>query len=334
MDILRWGVIGTGNIVRGTMAPAMRDEPTCDLVAAAARSLESVQNFASEFGVPHFYTDVNGLLSDPDVDAVFIGTPNALHSEQVEAAAAAGKHVLCDKPVALSAHAAKRALVACERAGVKYGVNFHNRHLPWVQDVAQLIAEGAIGDILMVQVEVSAGLRPPTGWKLDPAIAGLGTVYNQGVHVFDFLRVILGDEARSVMAILSNEGGRYSVDTAALALLRFGGDVTAFVNSNQSVPYPTNDIDIYGTSGRISGRHLTRSRVGGELHTITAYGETVTAYPPAGAHRRCLAAYTDAVLNDRLPDPSGLDGLRSVQLCAAIQRSSAEGRLISVDYES
>lgn len=334
MAVLRWGVIGTGVIVRGMMAPAMQEEAACELVAAAARSPEHVEKFTSRFGVPRGYTDAAELLADPDVDAVFIATPNALHADQVVAAAEAGKHVLCDKPVALNVRDAKRALDACDRAGVKYGVNFHNRHMPWAQDVGRLLAEGVIGKVTMVQVEASAGASPPTGWRLEPAIAGLGTVYNQGVHIYDLLRMILHDEPRSVMTMLASEDGRYEVDTAALTLLRFDGDLLAYVNSNQCAPFPLNDITIHGTKGRITGVNLTRSRVGGELHVVTESGETVTPYPASGAHRRCLAAYTDAVLSDREPNPSGVDGLRSAQLCAAIQRSAREGQLAAVDYSS
>ncbi len=334
MDRLRWGVLGTGNIVRGTIAPAMLAEPACNLVAAASRSTVDLDRFAAKFAVPRVYTDVDGLLNDPDVDAVFIATPNALHADQVVAAAAAGKHVLCDKPVALTIGEAKRAVEACDRAGVKYGVNFHNRHLPWVQDIARLVADGAIGRVTMVQVEASAGLRPPVGWRLDPTVAGMGTVYNQGVHVYDFLRVILAAEPCAVMAMLACDDGRYSVDTAAYTLLRFEHDLLAFVNSNQCAPHPLNDISIFGTRGTIAGTNLTRSRVAGELRVITDDAESATSYPVSGAHRRCLAAYTDAVLNDRTPNASGVDGLRSAQLCAAIQQSASEGRLVEVDYSA
>jgi len=330
---LRWGIIGIGNIVQGTMAPAMVAEPECELVAAVSRDQGRADAFAAEFGAKYAYTDYDEMLANPEVDAVFIATPNALHAEQVLAAAEAGKHVLCDKPMALTVEDAIREVEACHAAGVKFGINFHNRHLPWVQETARLVAEGAIGEVLTVQVEAGAGLRPPGGdWRGDPELAGLGTLYNVGVHVLDFLRVILDAEPVEVTAMFDDEGGRYAVETQVLALLRFDNGTRAYVNCNQSIPHPHNDIAVYGSRGRITGLNLTRSRIDGDLELLTDEETVVTPFPSPGAHRRCLAAYTKAVLDGEEPNASGLDGLRSMELCDAIARSVRERRMVEVEY--
>ncbi len=127
---LGWGVVGIGNIVNGTIAPAMVADPGCQLVAGTSRDRGRAEAFATRFGAARAYTAFEDMLADPEVEAVFIATPNALHADQVVAAADAGKHVLCDKPLAITADDASRAVEACAAAGVALGINFHNRFMP------------------------------------------------------------------------------------------------------------------------------------------------------------------------------------------------------------
>jgi 1,5-anhydro-D-fructose reductase (1,5-anhydro-D-mannitol-forming) len=334
VNTVRWGIVGIGRIVKTTMAPGMLAEPECEIVAGVSRDRARADAFAAEFGARYAYTDYDEMLANPEVDAVFIATPNALHADQVVAAATAGKHVLCDKPLATNVDDALRAVRACADAGVKLGINFHNRRLPWVIDAKAIIADGTIGDVMNIQIEASAGLHPPQDWRADAALSGLGTVYSQGVHVFDLLRFILDSDPAEVVAIFDDEGGTYEVETQALILIRFENGVRVYLNINQSVRYPQNDVAIYGTEGRIVGTGLTRSRFDGEMRVLDAQGESSAAYPqPSGlAHRRNVAAYAHAVLTDQEPNASGIDGLHSMVLCDAIKRSVAERRLVDVDY--
>lgn len=330
-DTLGWGVIGIGNIVQGTIAPAMVAEPHCELVAATSRDRGRADAFAARFDVPGAYTDYEEMLADPAVEAVFIATPNALHPEQVIAAARAGKHVLCDKPLAIEVAAARAAVDACRAAGVALGINFHNRFLPWVQDVARLIAGGAIGDVEVVELQVASGFRQYDNWRIDPELAGLGSVHNVGVHGLDFLRVILDSEPIEVMAMLDPAPASGQVEMLGMLLLRFANGALVHFDCNERIRHPRNEITIYGSAGRIVGTGFTRSRVSGDLTVTTDQGETITHYPAPGAHRLSVAAFTTAVLAGQEPRPSGEDGLASVRLCAAIDRSAREGRLVAVD---
>jgi 1,5-anhydro-D-fructose reductase (1,5-anhydro-D-mannitol-forming) len=332
LDVVRYGVIGLGRIVQGTMAPAMVAEPQCELVAAVSRDQDRADAFAKKFGARFAYTDYDKMLANPKVDAVYIATPNAQHYDQVLGAAAAGKHILCDKPMSLNAREAAREVEACDKAGVKLGINFHNRHLPWVRDVKQLIADGVIGDVVTIQVEASAGVTPPVDWRNDKQLAGLGTVYSQGVHVYDFLGWIQDSLPTEVVAFFDDQHGKWNIETEANVLMRFANGARAYVNCNTMNPYPQNDIAIYGTKGRIVGVNLTRSRINGELRVTTESGETVTPYESPGAHRLCLVAFTKAVIAGETPDASGEDGRRSMVLCDAIAKSVAERRIVDVEY--
>ncbi len=279
MQRLGWGVIGIGNVVQGTIAPAMVAEPECDLVAAVSRDQGRADDFASKFGARHSYTEYEKMLANLEVDAVFIATPNALHAEQVIAAARAGKQVLCDKPLAINVPDAARALSACAKADVKLGVNFHYRHLPWIQDVTKMVADEMIGSVQVVHLEVGSGTRHYDSWRADPEMAGLGSVHNVGIHGLDFLQVILDSEPTEVMAMFDRSPGSGSVEMLALVMLRFENGAVAYCNFNETIAAPQNDISIYGTAGRIVGTAFTRSRSDGKLAVLTEDGETVTDYP-------------------------------------------------------
>lgn len=325
---LGWGVVGIGQFLTGTIVPAMLAEPHCRLVAATSRDLHRASEFASRFDVPNAYDDYGSMLADPDVDAVYIATPNALHANQVVAAARAGKHVFCDKPLATNASSAEAAVRACREAGVGLGVNFHNRFLPWVRDVTGIITAGQLGDIQVVELEVGSGPRSYTNWRADPTLAGLGSVHNVGVHAFDFLRVILDAEPVEVTAMFDSDAD--SVEMLALVLMRFDNGILAYCNCNEKLANPTNTITIHGTTGRIIGAGFTRSRVDGDLTVVTDDGEVTTHYPAPEAHRMAVASFTRAIVEGGQPSPSGLDGLRSAQLCDAIGTSVAERRIIAV----
>ncbi len=329
---LGWGIIGPGNIVRTTMAPALVAEPECELVAVVSRDQGRADRFAEEFGARFAYTDYSRMLANPEVEAVLITTPNSLHAEQVVAAAAAGKHVFCDKPLGNNVPDARRAYEACLDAGVKLGINFHNRHLPWVGDVSRLIADGVIGEVEMVQVEVASGPRHYDNWRADPEIAGLGSIHNVGVHGLDFLRVLLASDPVDVFAVFDNAPGSGEVEMLALLTMRFANGTLVHYNANERLRDPLNDIVIYGSAGRVIGRRFTRSRSDGELRVLTDGEETVTPYPAPEAHRLSIAAFTKAVLTAEEPNASGLDGLRSAQICEAIARSARERRLVEVVY--
>lgn len=333
MDKIRWGVIGIGRIVNTTMAPGILEDPNSEIIAGTSRDQGRAEAFIEKFGGKAGYTDYDEMLANPEIDAVFIATPNSQHPEQVIAAAKAGKHVLCDKPMAITVPDAVRAIEACRDAGVKLGINFHNRRLQWVNECKEMIADGRLGDIQNVVVEASSGANPPTDWRNSKELAGLGTTYSQGVHVFDFLRYIIGSNPAEVSSWFDDEG-TYDVETQSMSMIRYENGTLGFANINQRVVYPKNDLTIYGTKGRVYGAGLTRSRLDGNLSVLIGEEETSAFYPqPSGqAHARNIAAFTAAVLAGEEPNASGLDGLHSMVLVEALGRSAAERRTVEVDY--
>jgi 1,5-anhydro-D-fructose reductase (1,5-anhydro-D-mannitol-forming) len=327
---LGWGIVGLGKIAENAIAPAIGKIADARLVSVSSRAQERADAFAKRHGAERGVASYEALLADPEVDIVYIGTPNSLHAEQVVAAAQAGKHVFCDKPLATSSADAERAVEACAANGVKLGINFQKRHQQSFIDARRLIAGGAIGNVLVCQIELSAGAAPLSGWRSDPNLAGLGAISNVGVHAYDLLRFLLDCEIRDAV-VLTDAGTREELETTALALLRFENGAIAYVNANQTTPHHQPNIEIQGTEGRIVGlalmRHLPE---GGELRVLTRDGETVRTTVTEDAVDRSVAAFQAAVRDGSEPNASGADGARSAQLVEALERSAHERTVVEL----
>ena len=324
-----WGLIGTGRIADDRILPGInahrrqqarrRREP---------RPGARATTFAKKFGAQHAYTSYEEMLRNPDVTVVAIHTPNAQHADQAVAAARAGKHVFCDKPMATSVADAERIVRECEKAGVKLGINFHNRFMPCFIETRRIIASGEIGDVQLVQLEASPGARPG---------ARLGDLARRSRRRRAWARPTASACTSTTSCATcwrrrSRWCRRSSIRRAAswkrptCRMFRFANGVIAQLSVHENSPFPHNDFVIYGAKGRILGRGLTRSRAGGELQVTTTDGKTRSQeFPAINAHGACVAAFSEALLNGRDPVPSGIDGLRSVQLTDAMARSAGGG---------
>jgi 1,5-anhydro-D-fructose reductase (1,5-anhydro-D-mannitol-forming) len=329
-----WGLIGTGRIAEDRILPGINEHKGNRLVGVVSRDRGRAETFAKKFGAAHAYTSYDELLRNPEVTVVAIHTPNSQHAEQAIAAARAGKHVFCDKPMATTVADAERIVRECEKAGVRLGVNFHNRYMPCFIETRRLIATGEIGEVQMVQLEASPGARPGgrlNTWRVDPATAGLGTTNSIGVHVYDILRYLLDSEITMVSAFFDTP--RNVMEGTNLSTFRFANGVLAQLSVHENTPFPHNDFVIYGTRGRILGRGLTRSRAGGVMELTTEDGKTRSReFPAINAHAAAVAGFSDALLAGREPMPSGIDGLRSVQLTEAMARSAWDGTHVRLAY--
>jgi 1,5-anhydro-D-fructose reductase (1,5-anhydro-D-mannitol-forming) len=165
-----WGLIGTGRIAEDRILPGITAHPGNTLVAVVSRDQARAAAFAKKFGARHAYTHYDDMLRNPEVTAVAIHTPNAQHAAQAVAAARAGKHVFCDKPMATTVADAERIVRECEKAGITLGINFHNRFMPCFIETRRIIASGEIGEVHLVQLEASPGARSGgrlATWRVD-----------------------------------------------------------------------------------------------------------------------------------------------------------------------
>ena len=222
----------------------------------AVRSRDAAKStaFASRHGAPKAYSELGDVLADPAVDAVYLSTPNALHAEQALAALAAGKHVLVEKPMALTVDDARAMAAAASARGLVLGIGFHLRFHPVHVEMRRMIAEGRIGSPTYVEgLFGSVANMQPGQWQLDPALAGHGSLTGLGVHLIDLLPWLLGKRIVEVAAISDGPSDERPVESLTTAVVRFDGGVQGVLTSSRRLANARNSVHVYGTEVLLEG---------------------------------------------------------------------------------
>jgi predicted dehydrogenase len=245
---LRIGVMSTADIALKKVIPGMRRATRVDVVAIASRDAEHARQVADRLAIPRAHGSYEALLADPDIDAVYIPLPNHLHAEWTIAAARAGKHVLCEKPLAMTAADAARMVEACDAAGVRLMEAFMYRlHPSWVA-VRDLVASGRIGRLTTVQSWFSYFNADPANIRNIRAFGG-GALYDIGCYNVSLSRLLFDGEPTRVRASLERERPD-GVDVLTSAILDFDGGTATFTCGTRLET--DQRVHIYGTTGRIS----------------------------------------------------------------------------------
>jgi predicted dehydrogenase len=256
---VRWGVIGAGDVCEVKSAPAMNLVKNSELAGVMRRNSFKAQDFARRHNVPKWYDDVDELLNDPGVNAIYIATPPGSHAELTRKAAAAGKPVYVEKPMARTYQECLDMIDLCEQAKVPLFVAYYRRYLPNYQKVKELVQNGAIGDVRTFTIQLYKPIKFETdtdlenNWRVNPDIAGDGYFYDLASHQLDFLDFLLGP-AEDARGFSVNQGGLYPASDNIAASFRFNNGVTGtgnwcFTTGRSS----TRDITtIIGSKGEIS----------------------------------------------------------------------------------
>ena len=204
---LRWALIGASDIAKTRMIKAINSQPNSRVAAVFSSNADRAKAYAAENKIPKAYDNLKTLLDDPQIDVVYISTTNDLHRDQALAAAAAGKHILCEKPLALSVDDARQMLKAAQAANVVLGTNHHLRNAVTHRTLRKLVKEGAIGKTLAARVFHAVYLPPRLqGWRLSRPEAGGGVILDITVHDTDTLRFVLDSEVEDVIARSATQG--------------------------------------------------------------------------------------------------------------------------------
>ena len=247
-DVVRWGVLSTANIGIHKVIPATAAAARCEVVAIASRDLGRAQAAASGLGIAHAFGSYEDLLADPDVDAVYNPLPNHLHAEWTIAAARAGKHVLCEKPLATSAAEAERMIKACQAEGVLLMEAFMYRLHPTWEAVRELLASGRIGKLRAVQSWFSYFNGDPNDIRNQVDAAG-GALYDIGCYSVNLSRMLFGAEPIRVQGSVTRDPVM-GIDILTSGILGFADGVATFTCSTRAEP--DQRVHVYGTQGRIS----------------------------------------------------------------------------------
>lgn len=330
---VRWGILGCGWISSDAIAPALAALPGARLHSACSRDAERAARFCAPYEARP-YSDLQQFLADPELDAVFIATPNDRHVADVLACAAAGKHVLCDKPLAPTAADAQRALQACQDAGVKLGVGYQMRFNPVHQEMARRIATGELGRIAYAHVQACFRyLFPPSEWRRHLSTAGGGwATADLGTHLVDLLLWLLGPVSR-VQAQMDNGAYGYETEDTCSAVLHFACGTLATLTCSTAVTAPRSELAFYGEQGCVVGENTIGIGTWGRLLAGGDQGltECPLELPAAGPYHLELAAFSEALRAGTEPPVPGGAGLAAARVIDAIRQSAREGRRLSLD---
>ncbi|MBI4899812.1 MAG: Gfo/Idh/MocA family oxidoreductase [Actinobacteria bacterium] len=306
-----WGIIGVGDVTEVKSAPAVFRSPDSDVVQVMRRDEERVRDFAVRHGIGRWSTDAQVVFDDPEVDAVYIATPTATHATYAVAAARAGKHVLVEKPIALSAAEASKILDEAQKAGVRVWVAYYRRSLPRFRKINELISSGAIGRPLSVHVV----WRKPTdfsGWRWDPEANRGGGFYETACHTLDVLDMLLGPATEP-------SGVTRSDLHAVSASWRFG-DVVASGSWTFGTPDPLDETVVAGTVGTLSFATFAPT----PIRVVTERGTTLYEVDdPRHVHGPLVATILDELRGQGSCPSTGESALRTATLMDTILGASA-----------
>jgi D-xylose 1-dehydrogenase (NADP+, D-xylono-1,5-lactone-forming) len=315
---LRWGILGCARITRRGLIPGLRASARNELLALASRNPAQVQAWAQEFHVPKAYASYQEVLDDPEVDAVYIPLPNELHKIWVNAAADAGKHVLCEKPLALNAAEARAMVAYCRARGVVLMEAFMWRHQCRTTALRRLVAEGTIGELRLIRSSFSFPIDPGD-WRLDPTRGG-GALWDVGCYGVSTARLFAGAEPEAAQAVA--RFGSTGVDLSLTAVLRFPGGVLGQIDCSFEQPFRC-VYELIGTRGilEVPDAYLPPARPTARLRGIDSAQDFV--FDGYNQYAEMVDAFSLAVADDkhRLPDPAE-DGLAQMTVLDTILKAS------------
>jgi len=332
-----WGIIGLGTHADSRLAPAINNDPESKLVAVCHNTMEHASSFAISHGAEHAYDSIEKMLEDPELDVVLIATPNNLHAEQVIQAAEAGKHVLCEKPMALTINDCERMIETCNKNKVKLGVVFQNRYHPAHVEARRLIEAGIVGDITVAKAQYCHGAPSRDiwkGWRSDPNAVGAGALMGQSVHAIDLLRFLLDSEIVEVRAISDAELSQLNLDNMMYCLLKFENGSYGVAIGGIIAPRSDNDAVLYGKKAKITCKGTVGMPLEGELlvdgDSINIRATYPTSNPVSALYANVVAAFNKCIEDNTEPDFSGYNGLQMVKVARSIIESDRQGKAIKI----
>ncbi len=327
-DPIRFGVLSTANIARAAVAPAIRAADGARLAAVGSRDESRALAFADRIGAPRAHGTYEALLDDPEVDAIYLALPNALHESWTIRALEAGKHVLCEKPLAPTAAACARMGDAAERADRVLAEAFMYRHHPRLLAAAEAVRSGRIGRPTFVTTTFTFAVTDPANIRLSRELAG-GALLDVGCYTVDVVLRLLGEDPDAVTAYARFDGDdpRAGVDLETSASLRFPSGATASATSALTLPR-RESVEVRGTEGTL---RFEKSFLPGPDATETTFVapdgvETLERHPGEDPYRAMVEAFVRRVRGEpRATDPVA-DARTAARTVRVLEAAAASAR--------
>jgi predicted dehydrogenase len=325
MKTLQWGLLGTARINR-SLIPPLRASERNRLLAVASRTPETAAAYAREWGIERAHGSYEALLADPEIDVVYIPLPNGAHAEWAVRAARAGKHVLCEKPLAITTSEVDAISAAAQGAGVIVTEAFMYLHHPQTARVRELVATGALGRVRLVRGSFSFSLARPNDVRRDPALGG-GALWDVGCYPLSFARCVLGREPLEAMG--ARHEGPTGVDLTFAAQLRFPDDVLVQFDCSFEAPFRT-VMEVVGETASLVVTQPFKPGAGAQL--LLSHGDRTEALdvPTADLYIGEVEDLADAVLQGKPPRVSLADSRGNVAAIVALLESARLNRPVRI----
>lgn len=344
---ITWGVIGAGGIAdRRTIPEGMMPASNARLVAVCDEQPDRLAEVAGKYGVRADDT-FEAILAADDIDAIYVATPTQLHRDHAVAAAGAGKHVLCEKPLARTVAECEEIVAACADAGVKLGVNFMMRFHACHVRLKQMIEAGELGTPVFGRAELTCWYPPiPDAFRQHPALGGGGALADMGNHCIDVLEMLFGSTIE-VFARTANLVQDYPSEDTAACLLRFDSGAVGVVDALFNVPDDAarNALEVYGSRGSVVSFGTIGQDSGGALRAVLEkVGKSYDAAQvregpapeqtiepePVNIYRAHIEAFSQALIDDTPPPVAGEDGLWNHRVVEACYESARSGKSVAL----
>lgn len=327
---MRWGLIGASTIAAEHMIGAIRASGGVTATVLSSNAERAV-SYAAEHGIGKGVTDLDAAMDG--VDAVYISTTNEKHLPQAMAAIKAGKHVLCEKPLAMSAADAVTMVNAAQAAGVTFGTNHHLRNAGSHLAIRELIETGRVGTVLSVRVFHAVHLPPHLqGWRIDNPAAGGGVIPDITVHDADTVRFHLGEDPVDVVAMKTASGMGQGVEDSAMSVWSMPSGAMVHTHESFTHRFAGSGIEVHGTKGSIIARGVMTQQPVGEVTLRFEGGEQAVEYAAHGLYDRAVDLFTKACAGEGRPSADGVDGVKSLAVAEAVSQAAETGQRTAVDY--
>jgi predicted dehydrogenase len=312
-EIIRWGIIGCGDVTEVKSGPGFQKADGSALVAVMRRDAAKAEDYARRHNIPRWYADADALIADREVDAIYIATPPSSHKEYVFKVARAGKPILVEKPMALSATECETMIAACCEAGVPLRVAYYRRKLPRFEKMRELIQSGTIGEPRAIAVRQFQRLDAPLPqpWKIDSATNGGGLFVDMQTHTLDWLHYVFGS-VREVCGVAVNAAQIHGAEDTVRYSLLFKNGVVASGIFAYTVARAEESVTIYGSEGEVSMGFFVPN---GDLRLIRNGVEEIIQLPdPPHVHQPLIQTFVDELKGGSILESTGETALGAARV--------------------
>lgn len=330
---MNWIFVGASTIASQYVLAAVRAQRGQEVSWVVSGSADRARTWAAEHGIPNAATDLSDALGDRGTSAAYISSTNEKHYAQAMACIAAGKHVLCEKPLAMNAEDARGMVAAANEAGLVFATNHHLRCSGSHRKIRALIAEGRIGNVLSLRIFHAVHLPPHLqGWRINDAAAGGGVIPDITVHDADVARFLLGEDPVNVVAQMGTSGMGQGVEDSAMSVWSMPSGAMVMSHESFTHPFAGSGLEVHGENGSIFAQGVMTQEPVGEITLVTKAGPEAVAFPTHSLYEQGVADFVDAVAGQASPAADGPDGIKSLAVAHAVREAARSGARVTVAY--